>query len=214
MDTTNLLVDTGPELRLQCLANNVKRVDAILMTHHHADHIVGLDDVRRFNWLQQQRITIHGNGDTIAHVRSMFRYAFEDDPDYPSAKPQLDTQVIAGPTAIQNCEVIPLPYFHGTLPVLGFRLGNIAYCPDCNRIPDECRPLLKGLDILVLDALRHRPHPTHFNLEQAIEEARRIGANRTFFTHIAHELPHTATNAGLPSGMELAYDGLVLESDG
>ncbi len=209
----DLLVDTGPELRLQCLAHNVRRVDAILLTHHHADHIVGLDDVRRFNWLQQQRITLHGNRETIAHVRSMFRYAFDDDPEYPSAKPQLDTHVLEGPANLRGCPVIPLPYFHGPLPVLGYRIGNVAYCPDCNRIPDETRPLLDNLDILVLDALRKSPHPTHFNLDQAIEEARRIDAKRTYFTHIAHELPHAATNAELPEGMELAYDGLVLESD-
>ena len=209
----NLLVDTGPELRLQCLANNVRRVDAILMTHHHADHIVGLDDVRRFNWLQKQRITVFGNRETIGHVRSMFRYAFEDDPDYPSAKPQLDTQVLTGPATIEGCPVIPIPYFHGPLPVLGFRVGNIAYCPDCNLIPDASRALFDGVEILVLDALRQTPHPTHFNIEQAIAEARRIGARRTYFTHIAHELPHEATNAELPQGMELAYDGLVLECD-
>lgn len=212
--TVNLLVDTGPELRLQCLSNKIRHVDAILTTHHHADHIVGLDDVRRFNWLQQQRITLYGNRETLAQIRLMFRYAFEDDPEYPSAKPQLEASVVTGPTTIRGCEVIPIPYFHGPIPVLGFRVGNIAYCPDCNRIPEESRDLLRNLDILVLDALRRRAHPTHFNLDQAIEEARRIGAKRTYFTHIAHELPHKATNDQLPNGMELAYDGLVLESVG
>ena len=107
--------------------------------------------------------------------------------------------------------VTPIPYFHGPLPVLGYRVGNLAYCPDCNRIPDESRSLLQGLDVLILNGLRRRPHPTHFTIDEAVEEARRIGARRTYFTHIAHELGHAATNAELPDGMALSYDGLVCE---
>lgn len=212
-DGRNLLIDTGPELRLQCLACGIRRADAILFTHHHADHVVGLDDVRRFNWLQGGAITCYGNAKTIEHLRNMFSYAFLYDPEYPSAKPQLDMQVIDGPLELFGRRVVPIPYFHGSLPVLGYRVGDIAYCPDCNLIPDEAAALLKGLDVLVLDALRRRPHPTHFNLEQAVEAARRIGARRTYFTHLAHELKHAETNSGLPEGMELAYDGLVVESD-
>lgn len=232
-DGHHVLVDTGPELRLQCLACDVRRVDAILLTHHHADHIVGLDDVRRFNWLQGQPIRVYGSRATLDRVQAMFAYAFQDDPDYPSAKPQLELAPIDGakppapqpgiaatpregyaipPLELFGRQIIPIPYFHGPLPVLGFRLGRIAYCPDCSRMPEESRRLLTGLDVLVLDALRRRPHPTHFNLEQAVEEARRIGAARTYFTHIAHELKHAETNAELPPGMELAYDGLVCES--
>jgi phosphoribosyl 1,2-cyclic phosphate phosphodiesterase len=212
-DGVNLLIDTGPELRVQCLACDIRRADAILFTHHHADHVVGLDDVRRFNWMQRGAIDVYGNAATMAHLRTMFRYAFEDDPEYPSAKPQLRTHVLEGQIELFGRRVTPIPYLHGSLPVLGYRVGDMAYCPDCSRIPDESRALLRGLDVLILDALRHRPHPTHFTLEQAVEEARRIGAGRTFFTHIAHELPHAATNADLPSGMALAYDGLVLEGD-
>ncbi len=211
-DGRRLLIDTSPELRLQCLAAGVRQVDAILYTHAHADHIVGLDDVRRFNWLQNQALDVYGDQATLTRVRTMFRYAFEDEPEYPSAKPVLNAVVIDGPFELFGRRVIPIPYFHGQQTVLGFRIGDIAYCPDCSGIPDASRPLLEGLDVLVLDALRRRPHPTHFNLEQAVQEARRIGARRTWFTHIAHELPHAATNAELPTGMELAYDGLICET--
>ena len=208
-DNRHVLVDTSPELRLQCLACDVRRVDAILYTHHHADHIVGLDDVRRFNWLQQTVLNVYGAKATLARVQQMFGYAFIEDPEYPSVKPTLKTVEIDGPFELFGRQVIPIPYLHGSLPVLGFRLGNMAYCPDCNLISEQSRELLRGLEILFLDATRRRLHPTHFNLEQAIAEAERIGAKRTFFTHIAHELGHAATNAELPPGMELAYDGLV-----
>lgn len=207
-----LLIDTGPELRLQCVANGVHRADAILFTHFHADHVVGLDDVRRFNWLQGGAVRLFGDAATINRLRTMFAYAFDKHSDYPSSKPDLDTSVISGPFEAAGVPVTPLPYLHGTLPVFGYRIGDVAYCPDCSEIPPSTRELMRGLDVLVLDALRRRPHPTHFTLDQAVEEARRIGAARTFFTHIAHELPHAATCAELPQGMTLAYDGLVLES--
>lgn len=204
-----VLIDTSPELRLQCVANGVRHIDAILLTHHHADHVVGLDDVRRFNWLQRASLDLYANAATLARVQRMFTYAFDHDPHYPSAKPALNPVEIGDTFELFGERIIPLPYLHGTLPVLGFRVGDIAYCPDCNHIPDETRARLAGLEVLVLDALRRRPHPTHFNLEQALEEARRIGAKRTYFTHIAHELGHAQTNAELPAGMELAYDGLL-----
>jgi phosphoribosyl 1,2-cyclic phosphate phosphodiesterase len=209
----NLLVDTPPELRLQCVACGIRRVDAVFFTHSHADHIAGLDDVRRFNWIQGGPITLYGDEATLTSVRQMFAYAFADDPDYPSAKPELNTVALDGPLELDAVRVIPVPLWHGSLPVLGYRIGDVAYCTDCNRIPDESRELLRELDILILDAVRRRPHSTHFNIEQAVQEAAQIGARRTYFTHIAHELKHAETNAQLPAGMELAYDGLVCESD-
>jgi len=212
-DGHSVLVDTSPELRFQCLAYNVRRVDAILLTHHHADHVCGLDDVRRFNWLQKAALPLYGNAHTLARVRQMFTYAFTDDPDYPSAKPALVPMAIDAPFELFGRKVLPIPYLHGSLPVLGFRIGRVAYCPDCSAIPDASRPLLADLDVLILDALRRRPHPTHFNLDQAVAEAQRIGARRTYFTHIAHELAHVPTNAELPAGMELAYDGLVCDAE-
>ncbi|MCH8805099.1 MAG: MBL fold metallo-hydrolase [Planctomycetes bacterium] len=211
-DGHHVLIDTGPELRLQCLAHRVTRVNAILYTHHHADHVVGLDDVRRFNWLQGEAITIYGAPATLARLRTMFEYAFVHEPDYPSAKPDLETIAVDSPFELLGRRIIPIPYQHGRVSVLGYRVGDIAYCSDCSFIPDDSMNLLRDLDVLILGALRRRPHPTHFNLEQAVQWAGRIGARRTYFTHIAHELPHAATNAELPEGMELAYDGLVCES--
>lgn len=212
-DGRHLLVDTGPELRLQCLACGVRQVDAILYTHAHADHVVGLDDVRRFNWLQNQALNVYAEAATLKRIRTMFRYAFEDEPEYPSAKPALNPVPITGPFDLFGRRVIPIPYQHGRQTVLGFRIGDVAYCPDCSFMPDESRNLLAELEVLILDGLRRRPHPTHFSLDQAVQEASRIGARRTYLTHIAHELPHAATNAELPPGIELAYDGLVCATD-
>lgn len=206
-DRVSLLVDTSPELRLQCLANDVRRVDAVLYTHHHIDHIAGLDDLRRFNWVQEQVLPCYGQPVTLDRLRSMFSYVFDDDDAYPSAKPKLALHEINGPFEIGGRAITPIPLLHGPTPVLGFRVGNFAYCTDVSTIPDDSWPLLTGLDVLILDALRKRPHPTHFNLEQAVDHARRIGARQTYFTHIAHELPHAETNRELPSGIELSHDG-------
>ncbi|MCB9849566.1 MAG: MBL fold metallo-hydrolase [Phycisphaerales bacterium] len=210
-----VLVDTSPELRLQCVANNVNHIDAVLFTHAHADHVTGMDDLRRFNWLCDGDVHCYGSADTLASIRRMFAYIFTDEPEYPSQKPALALHEIdVGVLELFDQRIEVLRLFHGPLPVLGFRFGKIAYCTDCNRIPDETLERLRDLDVLVLDGLRRRPHPTHFNLEQAVEMAQRIAARRTYFTHIAHELPHAATNAELPDGMDLAYDGQVIESAG
>jgi phosphoribosyl 1,2-cyclic phosphate phosphodiesterase len=211
-DETTLLIDTGPEFRLQCIANNIRRADAVLFTHAHMDHIAGLDDIRRFNWVQKQVIPCYGLPDTLARLRTMFAYAFDLNNDYPSATPRLFLREIAGPFEIGGRVITPIPLLHGALPILGFRVGDFAYCTDVSEIPAESRPLLEGLDVLMLDALRKRPHPTHFNLEQAIEQAERVAARRTYFTHIAHELGHEETNRTLPAGMELAYDGQIIQS--
>lgn len=211
-DATALLIDTSPELRLQCLANNVRRVDAVLYTHHHIDHLAGLDDLRRFNWLQEAAIPCYGQPATLNRLRTMFAYVFEEDLEYPSAKPRLELHEIDGPLTLGGQTITPIPLLHGRMPVLGFRVGDFAYCTDVSAIPKESWGLLSGLDVLILDALRKRPHPTHFNLEQAVDHARRIGARQTYFTHIAHELPHEATNRELPDGMALAHDGLVIQT--
>jgi phosphoribosyl 1,2-cyclic phosphate phosphodiesterase len=207
-----ILVDTPPELRLQCVAQGITRADAILFTHHHADHVAGLDDVRAFNELGRSQLNCYGMAETLACLRRMFMYAFEEDAEYPSAKPDLALiEIGAEPFEVHGIRILPIPLMHGPLPVLGFRFGGFAYCTDCNFIPEESMARLEGLDVLILDALRRTPHPTHFNLEQAVAAAERIGARRTYFTHIAHELRHSRTNAELPKGMALAYDGLRIE---
>jgi len=208
-DSRRVLIDTSPELRLQCLRCDVRCVDAILFTHAHADHVAGLDDVRVFNHRLGRDLGVYASEQTLEHITTMFAYAFRKDKDYPSAKPELTPIPIREAFDLFGRTITPIPYSHGALEVFGYRVGGIAYCPDCSFIPDASRELLRDLDVLVLDGLRRTPHPTHFSISQAVEEARRIGARRTYFTHIAHELKHAETNAELPDGMELAYDGLV-----
>ena len=206
-----ILVDTSTDLRAHALTYGVRRVDAILFTHSHADHVLGLDEVRRYNAMQGAPIGCYGDRDTMSDVRRMFSYIFESPRQLGGGLPQLRLFNIAGPFSLGGVEIVPVPLFHGRLPVLGFRVGNFAYLTDCNRIPDESWPLLDGVRIVILDALRDRPHSTHFSVSEAIEVAARLRAERTYFTHICHDLPHAATCARLPARVELAYDGLVLE---
>jgi phosphoribosyl 1,2-cyclic phosphate phosphodiesterase len=206
----SLLVDSGPDLRTQALAYGVRRVDALLFTHGHADHILGLDEIRRFNSLQRQSMACFADPLTLGEIRKVFAYAFDPDTPRGGGLPQLVLFAIAGPFCIGRQEVVPVPIFHGDRPILGLRFGAFAYLTDCSRIPDESWPLLEGLDVLVLDALREKPHPTHFSLNEAVAAARRIAPKRTYFTHMCHDLGHAATSARLPEGVELAYDGLVI----
>jgi len=210
-----ILVDTTPELRLQCVANGIRRVDAVLYTHHHADHVCGMDDLRRFNWLMKTTLPCYASVRTGESLQRMFSYAFHPDPAYPSAAPKLNLRAIGDePFDLFGRNVVPIPLLHGALPVFGFRFGAFAYCTDCSEIPESSVDKLQNLDVLILDALRRTPHPTHFNLEQAVAIAKRIGARQTFFTHIAHELKHAETNAELPATMSLAFDGLRFTARG
>ena len=210
-DGASVLVDASPDLRAQALRFGLARVDAILLTHAHADHVLGLDDVRIYNFRQRSAIPCYGAGRALTGVRRMFDYVFDPATPQGGGLPQLALREVIGPFSLGGATVVPVPLLHGTLPVLGFRIGAFAYLTDCNAVPDASWPLLEGLDVLVLDALRHNPHRTHFTVEQAVEVARRIGARRTFFTHIAHDLPHAATCAALPAGISLAFDGLALD---
>jgi phosphoribosyl 1,2-cyclic phosphate phosphodiesterase len=202
-----ILVDTSTDLREQALANDIRRVDAILFTHTHADHVFGLDDVRRYNHMQRTAIPCYGDAGTLANLRRMFSYVFEPPAQIGGGLPQLTLAEIAGPFSIGGVDVVPVPVFHGAMPVLGYRIGSFAYLTDCNRIPDTSWPLLAGVQTLILDALRHRPH----SVSESLDVVARIGAERAYFTHICHDLPHAETNAHLPAGVQLAYDGLVLE---
>jgi len=205
-----LLVDTTPDLRTQALAYDLDRVDAILFTHCHADHVMGLDEVRRFNVLQRAAIPCYGDARTLKELRRTFAYIFESD-DEGGGIPRIDLRPLDGPVSIGGEAVVPVPVWHGRREILGFRVRNFAYLTDCSGIPEASWPLLEGLDTLAIDALRHRPHPTHFTVEQAVAVSARLGPRRTWLTHICHDLPHAATNAALPAGVELAYDGLRLD---
>jgi len=208
-----VLVDAGPDLREQALRHRIARVDAIVFTHGHADHILGMDDVRRFNALMDGSMPCYGDAATLEDIRRMFSYVFDPATPKGGGLPQLDLRVIDGPFSVGDIHLQPVPIWHGRRRILGFRVGAFAYLTDCSRIDEAAWPLLERLDVLVLDALREKPHPTHFSLSDAIATAARIGAARTFFTHMAHDLPHEATNARLPAGMRLAHDGLVLSID-
>lgn len=209
-DGLRVLVDATPDLRAQALRFAVTRVDAILFTHSHADHVLGLDEVRRYNSLQKAVVPCFGDRWTLDDLRRMFGYAFGPAGEG-GGVPRLQTFVVGGAFCLGRTEIVPVPLRHGAREILGFRIGTFAYLTDTNGIPDASWPLLDGVTLLVLDALRERPHPTHFSVGEALQVVERLAPARTLFTHICHDLPHAATCARLPRGVELAYDGLTLE---
>jgi phosphoribosyl 1,2-cyclic phosphate phosphodiesterase len=208
-----ILVDTSTDFRQQALTRHVDRVDAILFTHSHADHICGLDDIRRYNEMQRTVIPCFGSADTLADLRRIFAYIFRP-MQQGGGVPKIDLVPLGGAFSLGGAEIVPVPLLHGKLPVLGFRIGAFAYLTDCNHIPDSSWPLLDGVKTIILDALRHRPHSTHFSVGESVEIVAKLGAERAYFTHISHDLGHAETCARLPAGVELAYDGQVLEIPG
>lgn len=207
-----ILVDAGPDLRQQVLTFDVARIDAILFTHSHADHILGLDEIRRFNYMQGGAIPCHASADTWASLRRTFYYAFDGVRREGGGIPKIEAHQIDGPLSVGGVRVVPVPLLHGSSPILGFRFGSFAYLTDCSAIPEASWPLLTGIETLVIDALRDKPHATHFTVAQALEAIARIAPQRAYLTHMSHDLGHAATNARLPAGVELAYDGLVLDA--
>ena len=206
----SILIDTATDLREQALRHKISRIDAVLYTHAHADHILGLDELRLYNWRQRGAIPAYGSPTTIEALRKTFWYVFDDQP-IESTKPAIETRIVDGPFTLLGRRVVPVPLYHGSMPILGFRIGRMAYLTDVSRIPETSYSILDGLDLLVLNALRERPHPTHLTIEQALVEAERIGARRTFLTHMSHEVHHATHSARLPQGVDLSYDGLSLE---
>jgi phosphoribosyl 1,2-cyclic phosphate phosphodiesterase len=208
-----ILVDTTPDFRQQALTHGIERIDAVLFTHSHADHILGLDELRRFNWMQGAPIPCYASVDTWAHIRRTFYYAFDGAPRIGGGVPKLEPHDITGPVVVNGVHVTPVPLWHGDTSILGFRFGRFAYLTDCSRLADEAWAIIDGVETLVIDALRERPHTTHFTVDEALEVIARVKPRRAYTTHMSHELGHAATSARLPEGVELAYDGLVLEVD-
>jgi phosphoribosyl 1,2-cyclic phosphate phosphodiesterase len=209
-DGKTILVDTTPELRLQALAFGLKRIDAVLFTHSHADHIFGFDDIRRFNDLLGAEIPVYASPETLDDIRRAFRYVFVPTQEG-GGKPKVRLREMPETLSLCGMNIQAFPVFHGDLPVLAYRFGDFAYVTDVNRIPAESMEKLRGVRKLILDAVRYKPHATHFGLWEAVDVAREIGAERTWFTHLSHQFDHAKTNSELPPNMELAYDGLVID---
>jgi phosphoribosyl 1,2-cyclic phosphate phosphodiesterase len=208
-----VVIDTGPDFREQALRSGIKRMDAVFYTHSHADHILGLDDLRPLSYLAFREggpIPLYAPEETRAALERVYDYTFAPDAVY-AHRAKLRLLTLGAVTEIYGVDFIRVPVLHGQLPIVGYRFGSAAYLTDVSEIPEESFRLLEGLDQLVLSALRHKPHPTHATVEKALEWARRIGARQTWLTHVAHELGHEATNRLLPAGVELAYDGLSVD---
>jgi phosphoribosyl 1,2-cyclic phosphate phosphodiesterase len=211
-DGFSVLVDTPPEMRLAAIEQNIRRVDAVLFTHSHADHIFGLDDLRTFNWIQDKEIPLYAEPDVLGDIERSFSYIWRET-QAGGGKPRLTLNTIhAGqPFSVGSLAVEPLRILHGSLPVLAYVFGGrVAYLTDVSDIPDDTFRSIEGIEILLLDAVRRKPHPTHFHFEKAIEVARTLGAKQTYFVHLSHDYDHEMTERELPPGISLAYDGLKI----
>lgn len=202
-----VLIDTGPDFRQQAMRENLRRIDAVLYTHAHADHILGLDDLRPLSFKSPGKIPLYADQTTTTVLRHVFEYTFSESNLYPY-KARVELHPLEDRTRIFGADFIAVPLLHGTLETVGFRFGNAAYLTDMSDIPDASFPLLRDLDVLIIDALRRTPHPSHSNLETSLKFVEKIRPRRAYFTHIAHELGHAETENELPPHVRMAYDGL------
>jgi phosphoribosyl 1,2-cyclic phosphate phosphodiesterase len=205
-----VLIDTTPDFREQALREEIRQLDAVLYTHAHADHILGLDDVRPLSYHRPDKIPLYARPEAAARLRDMFRYIFDADYKF-GGLARVELHTIEGPVELFGVRFEPVKIMHGDAAIVGFRFGSAAYLTDLSSIPEESFAQLQGLDILFLDALRHTPHPTHSTVENSLRIVERLMPKRAFFTHICHDLPHESTNATLPANVRLSYDGLKLE---
>lgn len=211
MQGKHFLIDTTPDLRLQLLRHPIPRLDFVLFTHSHSDHLMGLDDIRPFNFRQREPIHAFASPHTAKAIRRVFAYIW-DGSQLGGGKPQLELHEIEERFEHDGIEIVPIPVIHGDWTILGYRIGRFAYITDTNGIPPASMKLLEGIDTLALDGLRPSPpHPTHFTIAQAIDCARAIGVRQTYLIHLTHDVPHAEFGATLPEGVALAYDGLELE---
>jgi len=211
---THLVIDTPPDFREQVLQFKVPRVDAVLFTHAHADHVLGFDDIRRFNTIQKGVIPAFGSPATVADLKRIFDYIGLDETSG-MFRPRIDFREVAGPFEVGSIRIEPLPVVHDPKPTLGYRIDaqgrSLGFVPDCHVMPDETLARLKGVDVMILDALRHRPHKTHLTVEESLGLLKRIGARRSYLIHLCHELEHEETEKAVPEGVDVSYDGLTLD---
>jgi len=205
-----VLIDTTPDFREQAIREQIRRIDAVLYTHSHADHILGIDDLRPLSYHRDGKIPLYARAEAADYIRNMFRYIFDADYKF-GGLARLELKSVDGPFDLFGVKFEPIPIIHGDTEIFGFRFGQAAYLTDFSEIPESSLPRLEGLDVLFLDGLRHKPHPTHSTVENSMRIAGQVGARRVFFTHICHDLPHEATNATLPPHVRLSYDGMKLE---
>lgn len=207
----SVLIDTTPDFREQAIRENIRRLDAVLYTHTHADHILGIDDLRPLSFFHKpNRLPLYAHPEAAQFIRTMFRYIFDADYKF-GGLPQVEMKPIEGPVDLFGVQFDPIKLIHGEAEIYGFRFGSAAYLTDHSVIPEESLARLEGLDVLFLDALRYKPHPTHSTVENSLRIVDRLKPRRAFFTHICHDLPHEATNASLPENVRLSYDGMKLE---
>jgi phosphoribosyl 1,2-cyclic phosphate phosphodiesterase len=207
-DRHRVLIDTGPDFRQQALAHSLRQIDAVFYTHSHADHILGLDDLRPLSFLHGDgKMPLYADDATAAVIERVFEYTFAADASYPT-RARVELRRLTGAVEVKGARFQPIALTHGNLQVTGFRFGNAAYLTDMSSIPESSLPLLQGLDVVILDALRKTPHPSHASLDDAIEWAQRLGARRAFFTHMSHEILHAEVAEELPASMQLTFDGM------